>query len=52
MKQTSTEAYVYMGRHQGAKCKRFDVSNLIYHKFSPAAAPYTLYGVNFNIMLE
>ena len=42
LKQTSTEAHVYMRRHQGAKVKHFDVSNVIYHKFSRGAVSYTL----------
>ena len=48
----STEAHVYMRRHQGAKCKHFDVSDLIYHKFSHGAASYTVNGENVNVMLE
>ena len=52
LKRTSTEAHVYMGRHQGAKVKLFDVSNVIYHKFSHSAVSYTLYGENVNVMLE
>ena len=51
-KQTSTEAQVYMWRHQGAKVKHFDVSNVIYHKFSHSAVSYTLNGENVNVMLE
>ena len=42
MKRTSTEAHVYMRRHQGAKVKHFDVSNVIYHKFSHGAVSYAL----------
>ena len=41
-----------MRRHQGAKVKHFDVSNVIYHKFSHGAVSYTLNGENVNIMLE
>ena len=52
MKRTSTEAHVYMRRHQGAKVKHFDVSNVIYHKFSHGAGSYTLSGENVNVMLE
>ena len=52
MKRTSTEAHVYMRRHQGAKVKHFDVSNVICHKFSHGAVPYTLNGENANVMLE
>ena len=48
----STEAHVYMRRHQGAKVKHFDVSNVIYHKFSHGAVSYTLNGENVNVMLE
>ena len=43
-KRTSTEAHVNMRRHQDAKVKQFDVSNVIYHKFSHDAASYTLNG--------
>ena len=52
LKRTSTEAHVYMRRHQGAKVKHFDISNLIYHKFSHCAVSYTLNGENVNVMLE
>ena len=41
-----------MRRHQDAKVKHFDVSNVIYHKFSHGAASYTLNGKNVNVMLE
>ena len=41
-----------MRRHQGAKVKHFDVSNVIYHKFSHGAVSYTLSGANVNVMLE
>ena len=47
-----TEADVYMRRHQGPKVKDFDVSNVIYHKFSDCAVSYTLNGENVNAMLE
>ena len=52
MKRTSTEARVYMRRHQGTKVKHFDVSNVIYHKSSHGAVSYTLNGENVNVMLE
>ena len=52
LKRTSTEAHVYTRRHQGAKCKHFDVSDVIYHKFSHGAASYTLNGESINAMLE
>ena len=52
MKRTSTEARVYMRRHQVAKVKHFDVSNVIYHKFSHGAVSNTLNGENVNGMLE
>ena len=52
MKRTSTEAHVYMRRHQDAKVKHFDISNMIYHKFSHGAVSYTLNGENVNVMLE
>ena len=42
----------YMRRHQGAKVKHFDVSNVIYHKFSHGAVSYTLNGETVNVMLE
>ena len=41
LKRTSTEAHVYMGRHQTVKVKHFfDVSNVIYHKFSHGPVSY------------
>ena len=52
LKQTSTEAHVYMQRHQGTKIKHFDVSNVIYHKFSHGTVSYTLNGENVNVMSE
>ena len=52
MKRTLTEAHVYMPRHQGAKVKHFDVSNVIHQKFSYGAVSYMLYGENANVMLE
>ena len=52
LKRTSTEAHVYMRRHQGAKIKHFGVSNVIYHKFSHGAVSYMLNGENVNVMLE
>ena len=45
-----TEAHVYMRRHQGAKVEHFDVSNVIYHKFSHGAISYTLN--RENVILE
>ena len=50
--RTLTETHVYMQRHQGAKVEHFDVSNVIYHKFSHGAVSYTLNGENVNVMLE
>ena len=47
-----TEAHVYMRRHQDAKVKHFDVSNVIYHKSSHSAVYCTLNGENVNVMLE
>ena len=44
LKRTSTEAHVCMRRHQGAKVKHFDVSNVIHNKFSNGAVSYTLNG--------
>ena len=52
LKRTSTEAHVYMRRRQNAKVKHFDVSNVIYHKFSHGAVSYKLNGKNVNAMLE
>ena len=51
MKRTSTEAHVYMRRHQGAKVEHFDVSNVICHKFSHSGVSYTLTGKDVNVML-
>ena len=48
----STLAHVYMQRHQGAKVKDFDVSNVIYHKIPHGAVSCTLNGENVNVMLE
>ena len=48
----STEAHVYMRCYQGAKVEHFDVSSVIYHKFSHGAVSYTLNGENINVMLE
>ena len=50
--RTSAEAHVYTRPHQDAKVKHFDVSNVIYHKFSHGAVSYTLNGENVNVMLE
>ena len=52
LKRMSTDAHAYMQSHQDAKVKHFDVSNVIYHKFSHSAVSYTLNGENVNIMLE
>ena len=41
-----------MRHHQGAKVEHFDVSNVIYHKFSNGGVSYTLNGENVNVMLE
>ena len=49
LKWMSTEAHVYMRRHH---VKHFDVSNVIYHKFSLGAVSCTLNGENVNVMLE
>ena len=43
LKRTLTEARVYLGHHQGAKFKHFDVSNEIYQDFSHGAVSYTLH---------
>ena len=52
LKRTSTEAHVYMRRHQDTKVKHFDVSNVIYHKFSHGAVSCTLNGENVHVMLD
>ena len=52
LKRMSTEAYVYMRRRQSAKVKHFDLSNVIYHKFSHGAISYMLNVENVNVMLE
>ena len=52
LKRTSTEARVYERRDQGAKVEHYDVSNVIYRKFSHGAVSYTLNGENVNVMLE
>ena len=41
-----------MRRHEGAKVKLFDVSNVFYHKFSHGAVSYTLNVENIKVMLE
>ena len=41
-----------MRRHQGAKVKHFDFSDMIYHKFSHGALSHALNGENVNVMLE
>ena len=52
LKRMLSEAHVYMQRHQGAEVENFDVSNVIYHRFSHGAISYTLNGENVNVMLE
>ena len=52
LKRMSTEAHIYMRRHQGTNVKHFDVSNAIYHKFSHGAVSYTFNGENINVMSE
>ena len=44
LKWTSIEEHVYMRRHQEAKVKHFDVSNVIYHKFSRRRFLYAQWG--------
>ena len=41
-----------MLRNQDAKVNHFDVSNVIYHRFSHGAVSYTLNGESVNVMLE
>ena len=48
--QTLTETNVYTRRHQGAKVEHFDISNVIYHKFSHGVVSYTLNGEDVNVM--
>ena len=43
---------LHVRSYQGAKVEHFDVSNVIYHKFSHGAISYTLNGENVNAMLE
>ena len=50
--RTLTEAHVYMQRPQGRKVEHFDVSNMIYHRFSLGAVSYGLSGENVNVILE
>ena len=38
--------------HQGAKCKYFNVSDVISHKFLHGTASYMLSRENVNVMLE
>ena len=52
LKWTSTEEHVDMQLHQGAKFDHFDISNLIYNKFSHSPASYKLNGENIKVMLE
>ena len=52
LKRMSTEAHVYMRRHQDAKVEHFDVSDVINLKFLHGGVSYTLNGENDNIMLE
>ena len=51
-KRTSTEARINMRRHQAAKFEHFDVSNVIYHKFSHGAVSYRLNVKDVNFVLE
>ena len=44
LKRTYTDAHVFMRRHQGEKVEHFDVSNVIYRKFSHGAVSHTLNG--------
>ena len=52
LKWTSIEAHVYMRRHKGAKFEHFNVSNMIYHKFSHDTTSYRLNAKNVNVMFE
>ena len=53
VKRMSTEAHVYMRRHQDAKVKHFDVISVMYYKFTRRRFLYnTLNGENVNVMLD
>ena len=52
LKRMLIEAHVFMRRYQHAKVKHFDISNVVYHKFSHGAVSYTLSGENVNVLLE
>ena len=52
LKRTSTEAHVYMRRHQDEEVKHVDVSNVIYHNFLHGTVFYSLNWDNVNAMLE
>ena len=52
LKRMSIEAHVYMRRHLGAKFEHFDISNMVYHKFSQGAVSCMLNGENVKVMLE
>ena len=41
-----------MRRHWGARVGRFDICNVIHHKFSHGAVSYALNGENVNVVLE
>ena len=41
-----------MPRHQGAKVEHFDVSNMIYHKFSHGSISYRLNWEDVKVVLE
>ena len=49
---TMTETHVYMQCHQGVKVEHFDVSNVIYHKFSHGAVSCKFNVENVNVMLK
>ena len=50
LKQTPTEAHVYIRHYQGAKFEHFDVSNVKYQKFSHSAVSCMLNGKNNNML--
>ena len=50
--ERSTCLHFYMRCHQGVKVEHFDVSNVIYHKFSHGPVSHTLNGENVNVMLD
>ena len=44
LERTSVGAHVYMWRHQGGKFEHYNISIVIYHKYSHGTASYRLNG--------